>query len=107
MAPATQLDLDGHQVKVTNLDKVFYPTAEFTKGQVVDYYRRIAPAMLPHLHGRPVTFKRYPDGVEGEVFFVKHCAPYRPAWVHTAKIWTKTTGRDVTYCVIDNLPTLI
>ena len=107
MVAATPLIVDGRQLKVTNLDKVLYPATGFTKGDVIDYYRGVAQVMLPHLQARPVTFKRYPDGVEGEFFFVKQCALYRPKWVHTTTIHAKTAHRDVTYCVIDDLPTLL
>lgn len=107
MAATTYLEVDSRRVKVTNTDKTLYPAAAFTKGAVIDYYRRIAPALLPHLRGRAVTFKRYPDGVEGESFFVKHCTKYRPDWVHTATVRSPSTRREVTYCVIDDLPTLI
>ena len=63
------IEVEGRHLKLTNLDKVLYPATGFTKGQVVDYYARIAPAMLPHLEGRPLTLKRYPNGVDGQFFF--------------------------------------
>jgi bifunctional non-homologous end joining protein LigD len=107
VAAADPLIVDGRQLKVTNLDKVLYPSTGFTKGEVIDYYRGVAQVMLPHLRGRPVTFKRYPDGVEGEFFFVKQCAPYRPKWVHTTTIYAETAHHNVTYCVIDDVPTLV
>jgi bifunctional non-homologous end joining protein LigD len=88
-----------------------YPSIGFTKGAVIDYYRRIAPALLGHLRGRALTMKRYPDGVEGEHFYEKECPSHRPQWVRTAAV--RTEGRrsgsrkTINFCVIDDLPTLI
>jgi len=102
--------VEGRQLTLSNLDKVLYPEAAFTKGQVLDYYTRIAPVMLPHLAGRPMTFKRYPDGVEGHFFFEKNAPSHRPAWVRTAVIATpgSTKNREtINYAVVDDLPTLV
>ena len=77
------VDVEGRQVVLSNLDKVLYPAAGFTKGQVLDYYTRIAPVLLPHLAGRALTRKRYPDGVEGQVFFEKNAPRGTPEWVRT------------------------
>ena len=74
-------DIGGRTVRLSNLDKVLYPEAGFTKGQVIDYYTRIAPAVLPHLRGRPLTLKRYPNGVDGQFFYEKQCPGHRPDWV--------------------------
>ncbi|HYS41621.1 MAG TPA: non-homologous end-joining DNA ligase, partial [Pseudonocardiaceae bacterium] len=82
----------------TDLDKVFYPSTGFTKAEVIDYYRRVAPVMLPHLAGRPVRLRRYPDGVAGQSFYEKNVARHAPDWVRTA-----TTDS----VVIDDLPTLV
>ena len=68
------VEVDGHKLALSNLDKVLYPEAGFTKAQVIDYYQRIAPVLLPHVAGRPVTIKRYPDGVDGKFFFQKTSA---------------------------------
>jgi bifunctional non-homologous end joining protein LigD len=103
--PAGALSLVGKKPKFTNLDKPLYPGG-FTKGQVIDYYTRIAPCMLPHLRGRATTLKRYPDGVEGEVFFEKRCPSHRPEWVETAEV-EHSSGKRVNYCVINDLPTLL
>ena len=84
MAPSTAVEIDGHQLSLSNLDKVLYPEAGFTKGEVIDYYARIAPVMLPHLAGRCVTFRRFPNGVDGKSFFEKRCPSHRPDWVPTA-----------------------
>ena len=72
-----------------NLDKVMYPKAGFTKRDLIDYYVRIAPVLLPHLHDRPLTLKRYPDGVEGKYFYEKQCPSHRPDWVQTAAVWSR------------------
>jgi len=78
MPNQSQLDIGGAKLAVTNLNKVFYPKTGFTKGQVIDYYIRISPQLLPHLKNRPVTLKRYPDGVEGFFFYEKKCPSHRP-----------------------------
>jgi Predicted eukaryotic-type DNA primase len=70
--------VDGRQLHVSNLEKVLFPEVSFTKAQVIDYYVRIAPVLLPHLSGRPVTFTRWPDGVEGQAFFEKNSARHAP-----------------------------
>jgi bifunctional non-homologous end joining protein LigD len=85
-ATVTEVDVAGRHLRLTNLDKVLYPATGFTKGQVVDYYARIAPAMLPHLTDRPVTMVRLPDGIDGERFFEKRCPGHRPAWLGTVPL---------------------
>ena len=78
-----EVDVAGRRLTLSNLDKVLYPDAHFTKSEVIDYYARIAPVMVPHLAGRPITFKRYPDGVEGKYFFEKNAPSHTPDWVPT------------------------
>lgn len=102
-----EVTVEGKRLKLSNPDKVLYPAAGFTKTQVIDYYTRIAPVLLPHLQGRIVTLKRYPDGVDGEFFYEKMCPAHRPRWVHTAAVWTPSRRRYTHYCVIDDLPTLV
>ena len=75
------VEVDGRQLKVTNLDKVLYPDAGFTKAEVIDYYVRVAPAMVPHIGDRGVTLRRYPNGVDEQSFFEKRCASHRPEWI--------------------------
>jgi bifunctional non-homologous end joining protein LigD len=99
--------VEGRRLRLSNLEKVFYPNVGFTKGQVVDYYRRIAPAVLPHLRNRPLTLKRYPNGVDGKHFYEKQCPSHRPEWVRTAGIYSRRNKREIDYCVADDLPTLI
>ncbi len=103
------VDVDGRHVTLTNLEKVLYPNG-FTKGQVVDYYSRIAPVMLPHLADRAVTRKRYPDGVEGQVFFEKNAPRGTPDWVRTVVLPSPGSTKDrdtIEYVVIDDLATLV
>jgi bifunctional non-homologous end joining protein LigD len=106
MASKTTLEVDGRTLEVSNLDKVLYPKAGFRKGEVIDYYVRIAPQLLPHLKDRPITLKRYPDGVEGFFFYEKQCPSHRPGWVKTAKV-ARSAGGDINYCVINDLPALV
>jgi len=101
------VDVDGRAVKLTNLDKTLYPAAGFTKGEVLDYYARVAPVMLPHLADRPATFLRFPDGVEEAGFFAKHAPAHRPDWVRTAEVRSTSSGKSVEYVVVDDLPTLM
>jgi bifunctional non-homologous end joining protein LigD len=135
MTPATgqYVNVDGHRVRLTNLDKVMYPDTGFTKAEVIDYYARVAPVLLPHLAGRHITLKRFPDGVTGKSFFEKHCPDHRPDWVHTAQVQrspdssdrrsrgSSTDGHDgndgneahqgrddaITFCTVDDTATLV
>jgi bifunctional non-homologous end joining protein LigD len=92
-------------LKVTNLDKVLYPRAGFTKRDIVDYYVAIAPAILPHLESRPLTRVRFPNGVEGKSFFEKNCPSHRPDWVPTARV--QLSDKVVEFCLCDELATLV
>jgi bifunctional non-homologous end joining protein LigD len=107
MPDKAELVVAGKKVPVSNLNKVLYPKAGFTKGQVIDYYIRIAPVLLPHLKDRPLTMKRYPNGVDHEFFYEKNCPTHRPAWVKTAKVWSEGNQRDMHYCLAQDLPTLV
>jgi len=100
------VEVGGKRLNLSNLDKVLYRSTGFTKGQVIDYYARIAPALLPHLAGRPVTMKRYPDGVDGEYFYEKNAPKHRPDWVKTAPIWSRHNRRHINYLLVEDLPTL-
>ena len=106
LAISPVVDVEGKRLSLSNLDKVLYPASGFTKGQVIDYYARIAPALLPHLHGRPVTMKRYPDGVDSEYFYEKNAPKHRPDWVQTAPIWSRHNRRHINFLLVDDLPTL-
>ena len=102
----TVLSVDGTEVTLSNLEKVFYPTG-FTKGEVIDYYIRIAPALLPHIQDRPITLKRYPNGATGKFFYQKSCPKGKPPWVHTLPVWSEGRGENISYCLMDSLPALI
>jgi bifunctional non-homologous end joining protein LigD len=101
------VEIEGKHLSLTNLDKVLYPATGFTKGQVIDYYARIAPVLLPHLKDHPLTLKRYPGGVDQEFFFEKNATQHRPDWVKTAPIWSEGNQRNVNYILANDLPTLI
>jgi len=103
----TIVEVQGHRLSLSNLEKVFYPEAGFTKRDVIDYYTRIGVVMLPHLSGRPLTLKRYPNGVDGMFFYEKNCSRSRPEWVETARIWSEGNHRWMDYCVAHNLATLV
>jgi bifunctional non-homologous end joining protein LigD len=94
-------------LELSNLDKVFYPATGFTKGDMIAYYDAISPALLPHLKGRPVTMKRYPDGAAGKFFYEKRCPPHAPSWVKTAAMRRKKDDTDVAYCILDNRSSLL
>ena len=102
----TDVEVEGRRLALRNLDKVFYPEVGFTKGDVIDYYARIAPALLPHLRDRPLTLKRYPDGVNGMFFYEKRCPRHRPSWVKTEKVWSEGNDEYIDYCVVDGVATL-
>src|SRR5437763_8975104 len=102
--------VDGHDLQLSNLDKVLYPQAGFAKAEVIDYYTRIAPAMLPHLAGRPITLKRYPNGVDGQFFFEKNAPSHTPDWVPTVRLPVpgSTMKRDsIDFLLIQERATLV
>jgi len=104
---SSTLSVDGREVPVSNLDKIYYPEPGFTKAQVIDYYSRISPVLMPHLRDRPLTLKRYPDGVTGKFFYEKRCPPYRPDWVQTAPVWSEANKEKINYCLANNLPSIV
>jgi bifunctional non-homologous end joining protein LigD len=95
------VEVEGRRLSLSNLDKVMYPAVGFTKGQLIDYYTRIAPALLPHLRDRPLTLKRYPNGVDGQYFYEKRCPSHAPDWVR------REEASGINFCVCDDLPTLV
>jgi bifunctional non-homologous end joining protein LigD len=106
MAASTRTTIGGRELAVSNLEKVLFPQSGFTKGQLIDYYVRIAPVMLPHIRERPLTMKRFPDGVEGKYFFEKHIPSHAPEWVRSVDV-ASNDGQDVVpYAMVDDLPTL-
>jgi len=100
------LEIDGRQVTVSHLDKIFYPKSGFRKGDVLQYYIQIAPYLLPHLQDRPVTLKRYPEGVEGEFFYEKRCPSYRPSWIKTKEV-ASSRHAVIPYFVVSDLPSIV
>ncbi len=104
------VEIEGRRLSVSNLDKVLYPSAEFTKGEIIDYYARIAPVMLPHLRDRPASFIRYPNGVDTQGFFAKNAPKGTPSWVRTVRLPAPGSSKDrgeLDYVVVDELPTLV
>ena len=100
--------VDGRELHLTHPEKILYPEVGFTKGQVIDYYTRVAPVLLPHLKDRPLTLKRYPNGVEGEFFYEKRAPKYRPDWIKTAAVPSAhdPTGQ-INFCLVNDLPSLV
>ena len=107
MRKEKELLVDGRRLPVSNLDKIFYPKTGFTKGDVINYYIRVAPVLLPHLKDRPLTLKRYPNGVEGMFFYEKRCPTFRPPWLKTAAIWSEGNNEDINFCLANDLPSLV
>jgi bifunctional non-homologous end joining protein LigD len=112
MPPAKrqEVEIEGRTLSLSNLQKVLFPTVGFTKGQVIDYYTRVAPVLLGHLRGRPLTLKRYPNGVDAGHFYEKQAPSHRPEWVRTAALDVRgsTKGRrTIEFVLCDDLPTLV
>ncbi len=106
MSASTRTTIGGRELTVSNLDKVLFPHTGFTKGQLIDYYIRIGETMLPHLRERPLTMKRFPDGVDAKYFFEKHIPSHVPDWVQSIDV-PSTDGREIIpYVVVNDLPTL-
>ena len=109
MGETQQVEVEGKELRLTNLDKVLYPEVGFTKGEMVDYYARVGPVMVTHLAGRAVTLRRFPEGVDDldAAFFEKRCPKHRPKWVKTAKVEAGPRAGSIEFCVCDSLTTLI
>jgi bifunctional non-homologous end joining protein LigD len=104
---AQHVEIEGRSLALSNLEKVLYPASGFTKAQVIDYYVRIAPWLLPHFSQRPVTMQRFPDGVLGKAFYEKDAPKYTPSWIHTTEVPRQTGGKPIRYICIDDLATLV
>jgi bifunctional non-homologous end joining protein LigD len=102
---AVEVTVDGHAIRISNPDKVLYPKAGFTKSDLVDYFASIAPTLLPHLEGRMLTLKRYPNGVEADHFYEKQCPKHRPEWVATEKV--QLDSKAIDFCTVDSTATLV
>jgi bifunctional non-homologous end joining protein LigD len=109
VATSQVVEVDGRELKLTNLDKVLYPETGFTKGEMVDYYAKVAAAMVPHLKGRAVTLRRFPEGVDDldSAFFEKRCPKHRPKWVKTTNVRAGPNAGNIDFCVCDGRPTLV
>jgi len=106
VATHTAVEVDGHRLRLSNLDKVLYPETGTTKAEVIDYYARIAPTMVPHLADRGVTLRRFPDGVEGGSFFEKRCPGHRPEWLGTV-LGPGDRNGNIHYCCLDSAAALV
>ncbi|MFP5328136.1 MAG: non-homologous end-joining DNA ligase [Acidimicrobiia bacterium] len=102
-----EVEVEGRRLTLSNLGKIFYPETGFTKGDVIDYYARIAPVMVPHLEGRATTLVRFPDGVEGPHFYEKNSPSHRPEWVTVAPLWSRHNGGNINFTVVDSAATLV
>ncbi|HEY2214608.1 MAG TPA: hypothetical protein VGH31_06090, partial [Acidimicrobiales bacterium] len=103
----TRVAVEGRELTLSNLEKVLFPETGFTKGQLIDYYVKVAPAILPHIADRPVTLKRYPNGVDQKYFYEKHVPSHAPEWIRTAHVPSTDGDKAIDYVVIDDLPTLV
>ena len=100
------LDVDGREVRLTNLDKVFWADEKITKGDLIQYYADVAPVLLPHIRDRAMVMKRYPHGAAGEFFFMKRAPVPRPEWIRTCRI-DHRSGNVIDFPVIDDVPSLL
>src|SRR5215212_6029759 len=110
MGPAVaseQLEVGGRKLRIRHLDRVVFPRTGTTKGVLLDYYVRVADAILPHLRDRLLHMHRYPEGVEGPRFWQKACPEHRPTWVQTVPVWSRDKRSDIEFCVVDELATLV
>jgi bifunctional non-homologous end joining protein LigD len=103
----SELEIEGHTLTVSNLDKALYPEAGFTKGDVIRYFIDISSVLLPHLRARPITMKRYPEGVDHFFFYEKQCPRHRPEWIDTAAVMSERRGGEMQFCVVNNLASLV
>jgi bifunctional non-homologous end joining protein LigD len=107
MTQKTSLQVAGKAVPISNVEKIYYPKAKFTKGEVLAYYIKVAPVLLPHLQDRPLTLKRYPNGVAAPFFYEKQCPKPRPPFVETFQVARHHEEGKIDYCLVNNLPTLV
>jgi bifunctional non-homologous end joining protein LigD len=99
--------VEGRELSLSNLEKVLYPETGFTKGEVIQYYSQIASVLLPHVRGRPMTLKRYPNGVNAPFFYEKQCPSHAPSWVHSVPVRSHSEGRTIDYCLVDDEATVV
>lgn len=103
----SEIRVQGRTLKLSNRSKVLYPDSATTKGELIDYYRAVSPVLLEHLAERPLTLKRYPNGVQGKSFYEKRCPTHRPDWIRTASIVSERQGESIDYCLVNDLPSLL
>ena len=99
--------MGGRELSLSNMEKVLYPAAGFTKGEMIQYYSQVAPALLPHVRSRPMTLKRYPNGVDAPFFYEKQCPSHAPSWVHSVPVRSHSEGRIIDYCMVDDEATVV
>ena len=104
---SVKVSVGGRELSISNLDKVMYPKTGFTKGQVIDFYTRIAPAILPHLRNRPLTMKRYPNGVDGQSFFEKRVPVHAPTWLERVAVPISSEGTSIEYGMLNHIAGLV
>jgi len=104
---ATTVKIGKTPVNLSNLEKVLYPEVGFTKGQVIDYYLKLSSVIVPHVKNRPLTLKRYPNGVDGMMFYEKRCPPHAPPWIKQVTVTSQRAEGKLSYCVIDNAASLV
>jgi bifunctional non-homologous end joining protein LigD len=104
---AGEFTVDGRQLQIRNLDRVIFPATGTTKAELLEYYTRIADAMLPHLRERLLHMHRYPEGVDGPRFWQKGCPDFRPDWMPVAPVWSRDKGENIDYCVVNELASLL
>jgi bifunctional non-homologous end joining protein LigD len=107
MAARTEVDVGGRRLAIGSLERVVFPRTGTTKGELLDYYVRVADAMLPHLRDRLLHMHRYPEGVEGPRFWQKGCPQHRPAWIRTAPVWSRGKAQAIEFCVVQELAALL
>jgi bifunctional non-homologous end joining protein LigD len=104
---AASVKVGGREIALSNLEKLMYPRTGFSKGEVVEYYTRAARYIIPHLKDRPITMKRFPDGVTGEFFYEKDAPSFTPKWVRTFPVPRTSEASDINYILINDFPTLV
>lgn len=102
----TPVHVDGRRLELSNLGKLLVPGTNFTKGALIAYYADVAPVLLPHLQGRPITLKRFPDGIDGTAFYEKRCPGHRPPWLPTVAVRSERSG-TIDYCSVRDAATLV
>jgi bifunctional non-homologous end joining protein LigD len=105
--PPPEISVLERSVQFSNIDKVFWPGEEYTKGDLIEYHRALSPWLLPYLQDRPVVMTRYPDGIEGKSFFQKDAPEWVPEWIRTEKVWAEDTGKETSYFICDDVETLL